>query len=149
MPDDKPSTDFSRRGRTFGMVVFGLIVGGLTAIMSTQIILEVFWPKRPELTVSCEQALGDMWKALQRARQSAVGQETATDSVRAFRSGLLPAWTLQASVENQCGTDGGWGEATKELFALRYAEERFARLGGQDLHRLRSRVRRLLDEKQR
>jgi hypothetical protein len=126
------------------MACFGLFVGGVTAVMALQIILAVFAPERPPLSATCDEALSRMSLSLQRARQSAVAQDGAERSLLAFREGLGPAWQLEHSVEGHCGEGTTWALATKELIALRYAEERFARLGGRSLHQARNRVHELI-----
>ncbi len=141
----RPKRTPSKPGRAFGIAVFGLFVGGVTAVMALQIIVAVFAPERPPLPLPCDQALTRMKVSLERARQSAAVQESAEASVDAFRRELGPAWQLEPSVETQCGEGTHWAAATEQLLALRYLEERFARLGGRTLHQARNRAHRLVD----
>ncbi len=133
-----------KRGRTFGYAVFGLLVGALTAIFSTQILLQVFAPEGAERTGGCSQTIHRLSEALNRARQSAAGQSDEQAGITAFRGALLPEWSALPALERDCGTQTEYRTATEALVRLRYMEELNVRARAVELASARVRLERLL-----
>lgn len=146
MSGDAPDRDPAARGRTFGVLVFGILVGGITLVLSAQILRETFAPEPPQSELACPEAVESLWAALVRARQSAAEQAEELASVAAFRRALLPEWELAPALETLCGAESRQLRAASALIRLRYAEESAARFGSRDLSAARQQVVELVDE---
>ncbi len=144
MPGEDSSGRRQTRGRTLGYAAFGLIVGALTAIFSTQILFQVFAPEGADAEVSCPQTIRHLWGSLNRARQSAVTQSDEQAGLAAFRASLLPEWRLLPALESGCGEKSPYRDLTRALVRLRYLEERGVRSDSGELVRERAAVSQLL-----
>jgi hypothetical protein len=117
-----------RRGRRAGIAVFGVIVAGVTAWWTLQIILQV-WPSAPDTTaVECRPALRDLLASVSTARNVAaqeIGGEQA--SLDAFRSSLAAAWKKRPALDRACAGDARAEVMLREIDELRYAEEHAVR----------------------
>lgn len=139
MPDDKPRRTRASRGKSLGYAVFGFLVGGLTLVFAAQIFAQAFWPEVPEAEVACTNALQDLSRALQRARQSASVQADERAKLEAFRRGLLPEWEQRPAMERECGASAHRA-AARDLVRLRFLEEQRARTAAGELTELRRRT---------
>jgi len=117
-----------RRGRQAGIAVFGVIVAGITAWWTSQILLQV-WPSAPETaTVECRPALRDLLVSVSVARKAAaeeVGGEQA--SLQAFRNSLASAWEKRPALDRACAGDARAEAMLRDIDELRYAEEHAVR----------------------
>jgi hypothetical protein len=128
-------------GRRLGLVLFGLIVSGLTLIWSLQIIRQVWFPEVGPLDQDCRTGTRGLISALERARKAAAaetGDERA--ALARFRAQLDPEWQKRAALERACRDDPAQASALQDVIQLRYAEEHAVRYETVDLARLRRRV---------
>jgi hypothetical protein len=118
----------SRLGRRAGILTFALLVGGMTAIWSIQILKAVFAPKFEDTDAACRVGILELGRALGRARDAAA-RETGGESValRRFRAELEPEWRARTGLGRACAGDPEGLSALKEIDALRYAEEHAVR----------------------
>jgi hypothetical protein len=119
-----------RRGRRAGIAVFGVIVAGVTAWWTSQIILQV-WPRPSESeasAVECRPALRDLLASVSTARAVAA-QETESEqaSLEAFRNSLAGAWKKRPLLDRACAGDARAQVMLREIDELRYAEEHAVR----------------------
>jgi hypothetical protein len=143
MPDDHRRERLTRLGRRIGIGVFALIVAGLTALWSTQIILQVWNPPPPTGPVppSCRAGILGLASALERARSAAAQEANGERAALArFRQALGPEWDARPALEPLCQTDAVAWEALSQLSALRYAEEHAVRYEAVALAAQRRRV---------
>jgi hypothetical protein len=130
-----------RRGGRIGLVLFGILVSGATAIWTVQIIRQVWWPPFQESAVDCGTGLAGLAGAITRARLAAAresGDERA--ALARFRRALEPEWIARSGVEARCEGDPEALSSLRDLDALRYAEEHAVRYETVDLAPLRRRV---------
>jgi hypothetical protein len=133
-------------GRTFGKVVFGVLVGGITAILSGQILRVTLFPETPPLEVDCSTGVRELWTSLQRARRSAVDAlDDEQGALQAFRDELGPEWERLPSVQAHCQTQPQWREAVATLAQLRFEEEHALRMETRSIAAKRQRARALLE----
>ena len=128
-------------GRRLGLVLFGLIVSGLTLIWSIQIIRQVWFPEAGPLERDCRTGTRSLIVALDRARKAAAaetGDERA--ALARFRAQLDPEWQMRAALERACQSDPAQAHSLQNVIQLRYAEEHAVRYEAVDLARLRRRV---------
>jgi hypothetical protein len=133
-----------RRGRIIGQAAIGVVVTGLTAMWTVQIIRQVY-PSRPETPrLQCRPALRDLIHAV-RAARSAAASETGGEraAVKRFRAALGPSWQARAQLTEACQADPEALRALREVDLLRYAEEHAVRYEVQELALRRRRVRTL------
>ena len=147
MAVEKPKlTRQQRLGRRVGIAVFGLIVGGATAIWTIQILLAVFAPPAPALAKECRSGTRGLLVAVRRARLAAAsenGDERA--ALGRFRAALEPEWSTRTSLDSVCRSDPKAQAALTEIDALRYAEEHAVRYEAVGLAPQRRRVQALND----
>lgn len=146
MSGDEPERDSKARGRTFGMSLFGIVVGGITLIFSVQILRQTFAPVAPSTELTCPELVTNLWAALSRARQSAAGEPSELASVSAFRRGLVPEWELAPHLDRLCAGEPRQLRTATALLRLRYAEESAARFGSRELSSARNQVADLVNE---
>jgi len=142
MANAKPNlTPAERLGRRVGIAVFGLIVGGATAIWTIQILSAVFAPPVLAVAKECHGGTRDLLTAVRRASLAAAaetGDERA--ALASFRAALEPEWSRRASLDSLCRTDPKSLAALTEIDALRYAEEHAVRYEAVGLAPQRRRV---------
>jgi len=130
-----------RLGRRLGIGVFGLIVGGATAIWTIQILYAVFAPPVLAVATECRSGTRDLLSAIRRASLAAAaesGDERA--ALGRFRAALEPEWSRRASLDSLCQKDAKAQAALAEIDALRYAEEHAVRYEAVGLAPQRRRV---------
>jgi hypothetical protein len=130
-----------RLGRRLGIAVFGLIIGGATAIWSIQILYAVFAPPVLAVASECRSGTRDLLTAVHRASLAAAaesGDERA--ALGRFRAALEPEWSRRASLDSLCRKDAKAQAALAEIDALRYAEEHAVRYEAVGLAPQRRRV---------
>ena len=137
-----------RRGRRIAIVVFGLIVSGITAIWTFQIIRQVWFTDRaPSATVDCREGLRSLVDSVRRARQAAAAETGGEQLALArFRAALDDSWRLRGAVGRACESDPAAQKALAELDRLRFAEEHAVRYESVDLAKRRRRVHALENE---
>jgi hypothetical protein len=122
-------------------VVFALLVGGFTAVCSTEIFIQVWAPATVPTEVSCQQGTQGLILALRRARGAAAAE---TGGERAmldrFRRALQPEWSHRAAIGRRCKGDREALKALAVIDELRYAEESAVRYESTDLARRRREV---------
>jgi hypothetical protein len=133
MSGEDPHLRDSPKGRTFGMVFFGLVLGAITTVFSVQIILQAFAGGPPTSQFDCPATISDLAHALDRARQSAAGQADGDAGIAAFRAALLPDWERLPQLQDHCAGIGPYQNAARTLTRLRYMEEGAVRYGASDL----------------
>ncbi|HEY0466232.1 MAG TPA: hypothetical protein VGC79_18605 [Polyangiaceae bacterium] len=142
MATPKPSLSPGQRlGRRIGIAVFGLIVGGATAIWTIQILFAVFAPPVFAVAKECRGGTRDLLTAVRRASLAAAaesGDERA--ALGRFRAALEPEWSSRASLDSVCAADRQARAALAEIDALRYAEEHAVRYEAMGLAPQRRRV---------
>jgi hypothetical protein len=138
----KPSLSPGERlGRSIGIAVFGLIIGGATVIWSIQILYAVFSPPVLAVAKECRGGTRDLLSAVRRASLAAAaetGDERA--ALGRFRAALEPEWSTRASLDSVCKADRQAQAALAEIDALRYAEEHAVRYEAVGLAPQRRRV---------
>lgn len=142
MASAKPSLSPGERlGRRIGIAVFGLIIGGATAVWSIQILFAVFAPPVLAVAKECRGGSQDLLLAVRRASLAAAaesGDERA--ALARFRAALEPEWSRRASLDELCRTDPKAKAVLAEIDALRYAEEHAVRYEAVGLAPQRRRV---------
>jgi hypothetical protein len=135
-----------RRGRRFAIVVFGLIVGGITALWALQIIGQVWFPEVAG-TVDCREGLRSLVDSVRRAR-TAAAEETGGErrAMARFRAELEEAWSRRPAIGAACESDPDSRRALADVDRLRFAEEHAVRYEAVDLARRRRRVQALEKE---
>ncbi|HYQ41823.1 MAG TPA: hypothetical protein VER11_07640 [Polyangiaceae bacterium] len=131
----------ARLGRRIGIAVFGLIIGGATAVWTIQILYAVFAPPVLAVAKDCRGGSRDLLSAVRRASIAAAaesGDERA--ALGRFRAALEPEWSRRASLDSLCRTDPKARAALAEIDALRYAEEHAVRYEAVGLAPQRRRV---------
>jgi hypothetical protein len=116
-----------RRGHTLGAATFGLVVGAITLILSTQIVRVTLLPSSSEAALDCPKSVQSLWTALQRARRSAAGVPGEQPALSTFRAQLEPEWLQLASIQKQCQQRAEWASAVGALTQLRFEEEQAVR----------------------
>lgn len=134
-----------RRGRLFGIALFGLLVGGFTLVCSAQIIHEV-WFRTVQVDVSCRGGVAGLIRALDRARSAAADANGEARALEHFRQALKPEWLERPGLTAACGGDKSALSALKALDQLRYAEEHAVRYEAVGLARQRRLVQELQSE---
>jgi hypothetical protein len=123
------------------IVVFGLIVSSITAVWSTQIVLQVWRPTAAATITDCRGGVVSLYRAVQRARSAAAanatGERAALDR---FRRALQPEWSARPSLDAACASDSGAAAVLRQLDQLRYAEEHAVRYEASGLSEQRLRV---------
>jgi hypothetical protein len=135
-----------RLGRRIGTAVFGLIVGGATAVWTIQILFAVFAPPVEAVAQECRAGTRGLLVAVRRARLAAAsesGNERA--ALQRFRAALEPEWSTRISLDTVCRSDPKAQAALTEIDALRYAEEHAVRYEAVGLAPQRRRVQALND----
>lgn len=133
-----------RRGRRVGLVIFGLIVSGITANFSIQIIRQVWFEKPVPAAIGCAEGQRSLVDSVRRARLAAAA-ETGGERVALarFRGELQGAWRLRGAIGDACASDPAALRALAEIDRLRFAEEHAVRYEAVDLAGRRRRVRAL------
>lgn len=130
-----------RIGRRSALVVFALLVSGITLTWTAQIIRQTFFPAGTAATASCRPGVLALIGAVRRARQSAdaeTGGERA--AVARFRAALAPEWDGRDALGVTCRGDAVGERALREVDRLRFAEEHATRYEAVDLARRRREV---------
>ena len=142
MAPPKPSLSPGQRlGRRIGIAVFGLIVSGVTATWTIQILFAVFAPPVAAMAKECRGGSRELLTAVRRASLAAAaesGDERA--ALGRFRAALEPEWSTRASLDSLCAADKQASLALAEIDALRYAEEHAVRYEAVGLAPQRRRV---------
>jgi hypothetical protein len=130
-----------RRGRRVGVVVFGLIVSGITANFSLQIIREVWFAEPAPAAIGCHDGMRSLVESVRRARQAAAAETGGERPALArFRAELESTWRLRGAIGHACGSDPAALRALAEIDRLRFAEEHAVRYEAVDLAQRRRRV---------
>lgn len=131
-------TRAERLGRRAGLVVFGLIVSGITLTWTVQIIRQTFFPAGTPHGESCRPGVLALIGAVRRARHAA-DEETGGEraAVTRFRAALAPEWEGRDAVAVTCRGDALGERALREVDRLRFAEEHATRYEAVDLARRR------------
>ncbi len=147
MPPAAPSGARRRRtGRRVGIVIFGIIVVGCTAIWTTEILRAIFAPANVTVATECKGGARGLLVAVRRARLAAAaesGDERA--ALARFRAALEPEWDSRPSLDSVCGSDPKTHAALAEIDELRYAEEHAVRYEAVGLAPQRRRVQALYE----
>jgi hypothetical protein len=139
----------SRAGRRFGIGLFSLVVGGVTATFSIQIIRDAFSPAvssplapPPVLSkeLPCAEAAEQLWSALQRARRSAADEASEKTALAVFRRELEPEWARLPQARQVCELDAEGARGLAALVSLRFEEEHAVRFEARGLAQTRHRV---------
>jgi hypothetical protein len=130
-----------RRGRRIGIVIFGLIVSGITANFSIQIIRQVWFGEPGPARIGCTEGQRSLVESVRRARQAAAA-ETGGErlALARFRGELESAWRLRGAIGDACASDPAALRALAEIDRLRFAEEHAVRYEAVDLAQRRRRV---------
>ena len=131
MASAKPNLSPGQRlGRRIGIAVFALIVGGATAIWTTQILYAVFAPPVFAVAKECRGGSRDLLTAVRRASLAAAaesGDERAAPRI-ASRAALEPEWSRSCESRLALPRRPRKAQAAlAEIDALRYAEEHAVR----------------------
>jgi hypothetical protein len=130
-----------RRGRRVGLVVFGACVGGLTTLLSVQILQQVWWPPIPETDLGCRQGIQTLFAAVHRARRAASGATGGElEALHRFRTALQPEWSYRPAFDERCAGEAEALRSLAVLDKLRYAEEHAVRYEATSLAALRRRA---------
>ena len=147
MVAERANSDRARRtGRRVGVAIFALIVGGATAVWTTQILIAVFAPPIERVAQDCRGGTRDLLAAVRRARLAAAaesGDERA--ALARFRAALEPEWGARTSLDSICQHEPKARVALSEIDALRYAEEHAVRYEAVGLASQRRRVQALYE----
>lgn len=137
-PAAKNETRAERLGRRIGLVVFGLLVSGITLTWTAQIIRQTFFPVGTAQHASCRPGVLALIGAVRRARHAA-DQETGGEraAVARFRAALAPEWDGRDALGATCRGDAVGERALREIDRLRFAEEHATRYEAVDLARHR------------
>lgn len=118
----------ARMGRRLGVVAFAIPVVGATAIWTSQVLRQVFWPEPGVSPASCNEGVVGLDHAVRRARLEAAGEIHGERAALArFRAALEPEWVSREAVGRSCAGTPAAQRALSELDALRYAEEHAVR----------------------
>ncbi|MFO0569818.1 MAG: hypothetical protein U0263_29480 [Polyangiaceae bacterium] len=130
-----------RLGRRVALVLFGLVVSGITLTWSAEIVAQAFFPKASAAPASCREGVLQLISAVRRARRAA-DEETGGEraAVARFRAALSPEWDARDALGPACGADARLEHALREVDRLRYAEEHATRYEAVDLARRRREV---------
>ncbi len=129
-----------QRGGRIAVGVFSAILGGLTVLWSTQIMIQA-WSHNGTASGDCRESVRQLLSAVRRARQAAArepGGERA--AVGTYRAELNPEWQARPALTQACGGDEDALRLLREVDLLRYAEERSVRSNALDVTRRRQRV---------
>ncbi|MBK7582273.1 MAG: hypothetical protein IPI67_18960 [Myxococcales bacterium] len=141
MSDTKPREPRAERlGRRIALVIFGVIVCGITLNLTSQIIYQTFFPVGTAQSGSCHAGVLGLIAGIRRAR-TAADEETGGEraAVNRFRAALRPEWDTREALGNACRGDARGERALREVDRLRYAEEHATRYEAVDLaHRRRT-----------
>jgi hypothetical protein len=119
---------WARAGRRLGLLVFALPVAGATAILTAQIVQQVFWPAPGAQPNDCRAAVLGLDLAIRRARVAAAEEiHGERPALERFRSALGPEWRSREATARACQGDPAAIAALSDLDALRYAEEHAVR----------------------
>jgi hypothetical protein len=146
MANPPPAPEARRRPRRSalnraGLAVIGLASVAFATICTTQIVLTVWFPERPEWNVTCRGGVDKLLSAVERARAQAAIEPTGERAALAdFRQALEPEWSRIATVRDRCQGDPVALKGLRTVELLRYAEERAVRYEALDLSRLRQTV---------
>lgn len=129
-----------RRGRRVASVVFLTVVVLWVGYVSGQIVVQSLHPApvTPGWE-TCDQALGELTAAVDRARGAAEGHDDVDTALTHFREALRPAWDGLEAAQKRCVSQ----EDRRSLDAierLRYAEEHAVRREAASLSALRRQV---------
>lgn len=128
VPTVDPRSRAARLGRRLGILAFAVPVAGATAIWTSQILKQVFWPEVTSHGGDCRAQVLSLEQALRRARHAAAeeahGERADLDQ---FRRSLLPEWQARSGLERTCAGDTLALKALTDIDALRYAEEHAVR----------------------
>lgn len=128
MPTLEARARWARAGRRLGVLVFAIPVAGATAMWTSQIIRQVFWPDPGSPLGACRGGVLALDEAVRRARSAAadeIGGERP--ALERFRDALTPEWKSREGVGRACQQDSVALGALSDLDALRYAEEHAVR----------------------
>jgi len=100
-------------------------------------------------TVRCEQGLGELMTAVERARAASCKTEMSEErAVEAFRAELMPEWSRVGTIRRACEGDRARLETLDAVQYLRYAEENTVRRESSELASLRRKARELIERNQ-
>ncbi|HEY4159165.1 MAG TPA: hypothetical protein VGM29_13745 [Polyangiaceae bacterium] len=128
-----------------GLLVFGLLVSGATAIWTYQVLYQVFSTTPSPVGIECRPKMVELARAVVRARAAAAadgGGERA--ALTRFRAALEPEWNQRKALDGVCNADPTTRAALADVDALRYAEEHAVRYEALGLGPERLRVQSLM-----
>jgi len=137
----RTETRAERLGRRIALVVFALLVSGITLTWTAQIVRQTFFPTGTAASSACRPGVLSLIEAVRRARHAAdaeTGGERA--AVARFRASLAPEWDAREALGAACRGDAMGERALREVDRLRYAEEHATRYEAVDLTRRRREV---------
>ncbi|HEX2730674.1 MAG TPA: hypothetical protein VHM70_03685 [Polyangiaceae bacterium] len=138
----EPAQTQSRTGRRVGIAVFSLIVGGITAVLSIEIICSAFAPPVPS-AVSCSEQVRQLWDSLLQARRSAQLELSEEAALERFRAQLGGRWQTLPEVHGACSSPTE-RDLLRQLLQLRFEEENSVRYEARGLAQSRDRVAKLV-----
>ncbi len=132
---NEPRVERARRlGRRVALAIFGLVVSGVTAAWTVEIIQQVWFPPAGPAASDCRGGVRNLIVAIRRARIEAdaeTGGERA--AVSRFRAALNPEWQGREGIGAACRGDALGERALRDVDRLRYAEEHATRYEAVDL----------------
>jgi hypothetical protein len=136
-----PTSSSRRTGQRVGIAVYGAVLGGFTVVCSIQILSQVWAPAARAADVECRPGITALVRAVGRAREAA-GKETGgeREAMFRFRAALDPEWTLRATLDERCRTDGEALKALRDVDRYRYAEEHAVRYAAANLSHVRQQM---------
>lgn len=139
----QPPTPAERRrklGARVAIALYGMVVGGFTAVCAVQIMIAVWWPPIGPAAPSCRAGLKQLIVGVEEARLAAAQATGEREAVQRFRETLGPGWERRQSVSALCKADPAALRALKLVDRLRFAEEHAVRYDSGDVAGLRRRV---------
>jgi hypothetical protein len=137
VPGDEPKrVNSGRSGKLLATAIYGLGIAGVTVVLSVQVIQQAFWPEAMQTDLSCPAGVRHLVHAVQRARQSAAGQESVAlgrkeqserRTLQRFRDQLSSTWPILPTLRSRCASDPVATRALILVERLRYAEEQALR----------------------
>ncbi len=131
--EDARVTRARRTGGRVGLGIFSLIVVGITAAWTIEIIQQVWFTEPSPSSEACRPGVLGLISAVDRARRAAAEERGEQAAVTRFRTALQPEWNGRAALDRACAGDPVARRALESADGLRYAEENAARSEASDL----------------
>jgi hypothetical protein len=143
MDESAREADARRRGRHAVITAYYVVVVLFVAIAAGNVIWQVWAPSfRDYPPVACSAALGDLARAVERAKDAAhsVTDDEEAAALARFREALDPEWSHHDAIAASCRRDPQLASLLDVIERLRYAEERAVRRESTELVPLRRKV---------